>query len=85
MSAVKLSKYMPTVALLGTSLSPEGAQEIASMKPKHVTIALDEDASNTAYRLRRFYALMWPACDVIKLKKDVKDMSYHQIEELFCV
>ena len=84
-SAVKLSRWLPTVALLGTALSPEGALEIASMKVKHVSIALDEDATATARKLQHWYALMWPACDVVKLKKDVKDMSEREIQEVFGV
>lgn len=82
-SALKLSKYHTTVALLGTSLSPEGVLEISSMKPGRVIIALDEDASNSAYNLRKLYGLLWPKCEVVKLKKDIKDMNYSEIEGLF--
>lgn len=82
-SAVKLSRLWTTVALLGTSLSHEGAQEIAGVRPDHVTIALDADAINTAYKLKKWYGLLFDSTDVIHLRKDVKDMSQRQIEEKF--
>lgn len=84
-SALKLSRYCTTVALLGTAMSHDGAMEIAHVRPNHVTIALDEDAINTAYKLKSWFGLLWPTTDVIHLRKDVKDMSYKQIEDMFGV
>ena len=82
-SAVRLQPWYTTVSLLGTSLTPEGAMEIANYKPTRVTIALDEDAVNTAYKLRKWYGLLFPAVDVVHLSKDVKHMTDEEIEEKF--
>lgn len=82
-SALKLSRYCTTVALLGTAMSHEAAQEIAGIRPEHVTIALDEDAINTAYKLKDWFGLLFSSTDVLHLKYDVKDMPYHEIREKF--
>ena len=84
-SALKLSRYCTAVALLGTSMSHEAAIEVSTTRPKHVTIALDEDAINTAYKLKRWFGLLWPSTDVLHLRKDVKDMTYKQNREMFGV
>lgn len=80
-SALKLSRYCTAVALLGTHMNEAQATEIASVRPGAVTIALDEDATNTAYKLKRWYGLMYPHCDVVQLHKDIKDMSDETIIE----
>jgi hypothetical protein len=83
-SAVKLAALgFSAVALLGTSMSPEGAWEVASMKPERVTLALDEDAADAMARLKKWYGLLWAQVDCVYLRKDVKDMSWAAIRELF--
>jgi len=84
-SALKLSRYCTAVALLGTAMSHEAAQEIASMRPEQVTIALDEDAINTAYKIKDWFGLLFSSTDVVQLKYDVKEMPYHEIKEKFGV
>jgi hypothetical protein len=84
-SALKMARWCTSVALLGTALSHEGAQEIASMRAGHVTIALDNDAINTAYKLKDWFGLLFSSTDVLQLKKDVKDMTSFEIQEKFGV
>jgi DNA primase len=84
-SALKLSRFVTTVCLLGTALNEIEAAEIAALRPHGVTIALDEDATNTAYRLKQTYALLFDQCDVVQLRRDVKDMSVRDIRQLFGV
>ncbi len=48
-------------------------------------VALDEDAVNTAYKLKKWYGLLFKSTDVVHLKKDVKDMVWNEIEHTFQV
>lgn len=82
-SSVKLSEWVTTVALLGTAMSHEAAREIAHMRPDRVVIALDEDAVNTAYRLKEWFGLLFKSVQVMHLHKDIKDTPRRELQERF--
>lgn len=82
-SALKVSRYCTCVAILGTAMSHEAAREVSAMQPDNVTIALDEDAINTAYKIKKWYGLLFRTTTVVQLHLDPKDMSpaelHHQL------
>jgi hypothetical protein len=81
LSAMKANAFIPAIALLGTSMSAEQAQKIATMKFKVVLLALDADASAKAVRLATRYRTVLPM-RVVLLKKDIKDMTYAEVATL---
>lgn len=81
-SAMKAHYFMNSISLLGVSLSVEQAVEIARHKFEKVIIALDADASATAVKLARRYMAIIPNLRVLRLSKDIKDMSYKEVEAL---
>lgn len=74
-SAIRASKYMNAVALCGTGIGLERAQEIAEFAPRPVVMALDQDATNLSFKWARKYSLLWGTVVVQPLKKDLKDME----------
>lgn len=82
-SALKLSQWITTVAILGTSMSEAQALEVTNVKPDRVIIALDEDAANSADKLRKWYGLLWGDVEIVYLTLDVKDMQDAEIIEVF--
>ena len=78
-SAVRASRYMSAVALLGTSCNLECAEELAQHYD-HVVWALDADAVNQGRRLRREHSLVVRTSSVLLLSKDLKDMSEGELE-----
>lgn len=70
LSAIRCSDYANSVALLGTDLSQERMAEIRSsgMAPH---LALDKDA----YALAIKYAIQYRPLPLLRLAKDVKDMT----------
>jgi DNA primase len=70
------------VSLLGTTLNIARVAEI--QKHAHtVWIALDADATDTAFDHARKFGQAFLTCRVVVLSKDVKDMSYKEIKETF--
>lgn len=86
-SAIKLVQTVPSlcaVALLGTNMSLDNAQEIGKAAPNKIIICLDKDATRAAFEMRREKALYWNCrVDVMPLEKDIKDMSPHDIKFMF--
>jgi len=83
-SAVRASRYVNAVALLGTSCSVEAAWEMAQVF-SHVVWALDKDAVRQAYNLQRTHAIMFTKSDVLRLERDLKDETEERLEAiLFC-
>lgn len=83
MSAIKLADCGYTAcALLGTNLSSEKVAEIQSVS-KHIVIALDSDATATAFKLARKWQHGFSSCRVVILEKDVKDSSKEEIHAKF--
>lgn len=81
-SAIKASYFIPTVALLGASLSLEQAGKLAAKEYKHIYLALDADATARATNIKRNYNALLPNMYVMPLKKDLKDETYVVIQEL---
>ena len=78
LSAIRASKYMNAVALLGTNLNEERAQAIARMKFFRVLIALDKDARaimmGHVIRHRGYFRLQ-----PILIEKDLKNMTEEEL------
>lgn len=80
LSAMRASEHMNAVALLGTNLNDERAQEIASHRFFRVLIALDKDARPVMMRhviSNRSYFRLQP----ILIDKDLKNMSEEELIE----
>lgn len=84
-SAVRASRYVNAVALLGTGVGLTRAQEIAEYSTGRVTIALDQDATSQAFKLARRYAGLWGDVGVLMLEKDIKDMKEEEVKKLLGV
>jgi len=84
LSAIRASKYMNAVALLGTNLNEERAQVIARMKFFRVLIALDKDARAVmmghVIRHRGYFRLQ-----PILIEKDLKDSREQELKEILGV
>lgn len=83
-SALKLAaRGQRAIALLGTNLTPEAVAEI-QRKIKHVTIALDADATAKAFKLARRWGAAFSSCKVKILLKDIKnDSEYNRLPPAF--
>lgn len=77
-SAKKVSEECSSVALLGTYMSPEMAEEIASVS-SNVIIALDPDAASTAIKILAKYSYMFDSMRAVFLDKDPKDTPKDQL------
>jgi len=80
LSAVKLSRYIPTVALLGTNLSYAMVEDLKQGINK-IILALDPDAVDKALRYKEKYSLYFKEIVVVHLSKDPKDLSEEEIKE----
>lgn len=78
-SAVRVSMCgVNAVALLGTLVNVDKALELVKYSG-HVVVALDQDATDKAFRIAREYGLMWGMVSVLPLQKDFKDMTDAEI------
>jgi len=74
-SAVRASKYVNAVALLGTGAGLDRATEIDMMATRPIMIALDQDATDKSFKLLDRWGLLWGQAKVMPLKHDLKDMQ----------
>ena len=84
MSAIRASTVtgMYSVALLGTSLGGDKVEELMAWKPSNVIVALDADATDTAFQIVWDHRLLFPRIRVATLHCDIKDMrTDEEIEE----
>lgn len=76
---------MAAVALLGTTLSEEKADEIGQLakfnRTRHVLLALDRDAHSVAVKYARQYRGQINGLKVAMLNEDLKDVSDKEIKE----
>jgi hypothetical protein len=81
LSAIKASaaNIAYAVALIGTHLNPERVREIALLRPDEVIIALDADATATAFDHARKYGLAFRKTRVAILEQDIKDTPMKDI------
>jgi hypothetical protein len=85
LSAIKASQHASVthaVALLGSHLDIPRVQEIAMLRPAEVLLALDSDATETAFKLARLYGLAFPKLRVVILDQDIKDTPANKINEV---
>lgn len=82
-SAARLSKYFPTVALLGTSAGPDTVLELTNMRRKlnarWIAVILDQDAQMQALKLSVSIPYARP---VPMFEEDVKDLSEEGMKQL---
>jgi hypothetical protein len=71
-----------SVALLGTTLSMDKVREIQQERPSEVIIALDANATDTAFKLAREWGLAFPKTRVAMLERDLKDTPINDIPEV---
>lgn len=80
-SAIKASKYMTAVALLGSHINDAQAAHLARLFST-ATIALDDDAFLKAVKLRKKYSFYFKELFIMKLVQDIKNMTYKQLDNL---
>jgi hypothetical protein len=81
-SAIRASKFVNTVALLGTYLGAAKVLELIKVKPQEVIIALDEDASSLAAEYVLKYRDFFPKLRMVQLKYDLKEIADEAIQEI---
>lgn len=82
-SAMRVTQdlQLDSVALLGVSLNAEKVADIQADK-RGVVIALDADATRTAFEHARVWGQAFQSCRVVILTKDIKDMTLEEIRAL---
>jgi hypothetical protein len=70
------------VALLGTGVGLGKAEEIARHAQRPIIVALDQDATSQAFDRVQRYSLLWDNPEVMMLKKDIKDMTSEEVQQL---
>lgn len=74
-SAVKLAEHTHSLALLGTHINEELADEIVNEKYERVVICLDNDATSKAIKLQLLWRHKIRGLCVHGLEFDIKDMT----------
>lgn len=80
-SALRASRYLNSIALLGTGLGNDAAIEIAANR-SDVIFALDKDATAQALRLQSRHRLLFNNSSVLFLGTDLKDMNEDDLAAL---
>lgn len=80
-SAIKASRYIDTVALLGTGLNTQQIAHLASLY-RSAIITLDNDAFDKAMKYKKKYEFYFDELSALYLVKDIKDMYDKDIEAL---
>jgi hypothetical protein len=81
-SAVRASKYINSVALLGVGAGLDRAMEIDENAPRPIYIALDQDAIREAFAMADRWGLLWGQVTVLPLKQDIKNLLEPDLEAL---
>lgn len=81
-SAVRLSKFIPTLPVLGTSITSTLLAQIPSAKTVIVWMDGDQAGGTAAKHLRSYLELTSRACYIITTTKDPKFYSDDEIREL---
>ena len=80
-SAIKASKYMTAVALLGSHINDLQAAHLARLFTT-VILALDNDAFLKAIKLRNKYTFYFKEFMLLRLQEDIKNMKYTELDEM---
>ena len=81
-SAIRASVYVNAIALCGTGVGLSRAEEIRKYATLPVIIALDQDATQEAFRIAHKWSLLWGDVQVLPLQKDIKNMTETELEAL---
>lgn len=81
-SAIRLSSFYDSVALLSTNLSPAKIKEIGEKDYKKVVLCLDNDATALAVKLTVTLRSKIKNLQMVGLAKDVKDMNQEEFDTL---
>lgn len=85
-SAIKVAEAgFKTVALCGTGVNLDKVREWSALSPQEVLIALDEDATQEAFKIARRWGLAFPTVRVVLLQQDLKDSLLEEIPEILGV
>ena len=79
-SALRASTYVNSVALLGTGVGSDRALEIGQHSTTQLVLALDQDATTTAFKSARKWSLLWGDVIVLPLTTDIKDMTEENLQ-----
>lgn len=80
-SAHKASRFRPTAAVLGASLSVKDALLLRNYTDS-LTIALDPDANSTALNIQNKYRLLFTKVNVLYLPSDIKNIVYEDLQDI---
>lgn len=80
LSAIKVARHSPSVALLGCSWGNK-EQKLLSYMYSRIILALDPKTEQQALRLRRKFSLDYKSFDIRILDKDPKDMTDQEIKD----
>lgn len=80
-SAIKAGKFVSTTALLGSHITDAQASHLSRLFST-IVLALDEDAFLKAIKLQRRYRFYFADFQLLRLTKDIKNMTYNEIEKL---
>ena len=75
-SSIRVARYVPSIALLSNSIPTNAMQLLAG---QNVVIALDNDATSHAIKIKQKYSLFFKSCQVIPLDLDPKNMSDNKL------
>ena len=78
-SANRMSKYFPCVALLGVHLNENKVSYLCRLGISHIIIALDNDATRQAIKLARRFVIQ---TSVLPLQRDFKDETEETLIEI---
>ena len=81
-SAIKATKHVTSVALLGTNLTSDCLMHLRG-KFTTLYIALDEDATDKAIQMAKKYSIFFKEVIPVPLKKDIKNMNDEELDDLF--
>lgn len=79
LSAIRLSQYCDSVALLGTNFGSDKVTEVKEQGYRHLYLCLDNDATSTAIKLGIKLRDTLPSLKIIPLNKDIKDMTEEEL------
>jgi len=80
-SAIRLARYVPSCALLGTYMT-DAALGLIKQRWSNVVMALDNDATHKAIAMQKNLSLLFGNFRVQQLSKDVKDLNEEELVEL---
>jgi hypothetical protein len=78
LSAIRLAKHVPTIALLGTNIPKALIPDIAK---KDVYLALDDDALGKALELIQRFRVLFRSMNIIMVDKDPKNLTEDELIE----